>query len=68
MVETAQQLEGEQGLLDTKLEQEWTTLAKSQAATKQFLDSSVAKVLDDGQTVAFFNQKLVSAAIHTMIL
>lgn len=48
MVETAQQLEGEQGLLDTKLEQEWTSLAKSQATTKQFLDSSVSKVLDDG--------------------
>ena len=36
------------GLLDAKLDREWSALAKSQATTKQFIDLSVQKVLDDG--------------------
>jgi len=42
-------------LLDTKLDVEWMALASQQKATLEFLQSSVKRVLDDGNLVAFFN-------------
>lgn len=53
----------EPGLLDVKLDKEWNSLAMSQTTTKQFIELSTQKVLDDGNLVAFFNQKLVSNLI-----
>jgi hypothetical protein len=57
MVESSQDIQA--GLLDAKLDKEWMALALSQKTTKEFLESSVKRVAEDGNLVAFFNQRLV---------
>ena len=51
----------EQGILDTKLQSEWSKLAKAQDQTKTFIEQSLHKPVPSDSTspslgmVAFFN-------------
>lgn len=53
-------VESSQGILDSKLDKDWMALAVTQPATKQFIDECIKRPLDEGNLVAYFNQKLVS--------
>ena len=55
----------EQGLLDVKLNEEWTKMSKAQDATKTFIEQSINRGIQSEAgapslgILAFFNQKLV---------
>ena len=47
------------GIFDAKLFKDWAQMAKDQLNVAQFVKESVKRTMDDGNLVAFFNNKLV---------